>query len=158
MQPPMLVIHRGENSPMSVPQARQSAKLLGFIGRLRGAGGRASWSASRLGGPRSTAKASRSRMSSDQSSYLGTIFAANAKQCYDIKARIAQAFARCGKLRHVFDAQNLSIRTKLRLHKAAVCSILSYGCETWRFTPRVMCQSNGANSRMLARFTGKTIP
>ena len=33
-----------------------------------------------------------------------------------------------------------------------------YGCETWRFTPPVMRQTNGANSRMLARFTGKSIP
>ena len=47
---------------------------------------------------------------------------------------------------------------KLRLYKTAVYSILTYSCETWRLTPPVMRQINGVNSRMLARFTGKSIP
>ena len=90
--------------------------------------------------------------------YLGTIFSADAQQAHDIKARIAQAFARCGKLRHVFDSPRLSIELKLRLYKDAMCSILTYGCETWRLTPPVMRHLNGANSKMLARFTHKSIP
>ena len=90
--------------------------------------------------------------------YLGTVFAADADQTRDVKTRIAQAFARCGKLRRVLDAQQLPVGLKLRLYKAAVCSILTYGCETWRLTPSVMRKINGANSKMLARFTGKTIP
>ena len=90
--------------------------------------------------------------------YLGSVFAADADQMHDIKARIAQAVARCGNLRHVLDARDLSVDLKLRLYKAAVCSILTYGCETWRLTPAVMRKINGANSKMLARFTGKTIP
>ena len=56
------------------------------------------------------------------------------------------------------DADKLSVDLKLRLYKAAVCSIFSYGCETWRLTPSVMRQINGANSRMLARFTRKSTP
>ena len=56
------------------------------------------------------------------------------------------------------DAPKLSVGLKLHLYKAAVCSILTYGCETWRLTPSVMRRINGANSKMLARFTGKTIP
>lgn len=67
--------------------------------------------------------------------YLGTVFSADAKQGHNIKARVAQAFTRCGKLRHVFDAQQLSTDLKIRLYKAVVCSILTYGCETWRLTP-----------------------
>ena len=90
--------------------------------------------------------------------YLGTVFAADADQTRDVKTRIAQAFARCGKLRRVLDAQQLPVGLKLRLYKAAVCSILTYGCETWRLTPSVMRKINGVNSKMLARFTGKTIP
>ena len=70
--------------------------------------------------------------------YLGTIFSSDAKQNYDVKARIEKAFIRCGKLRNVLDAKALSVKLKLRLYQATVCSILTYGCETWRITPQVM--------------------
>ena len=64
---------------------------------------------------------------------------------------------RCGKLRHIFDSDHISLNLKLRLYKAAVCSLLSYGMETWSFNPRTLRRLNGANSRMLARITGKSI-
>ena len=47
---------------------------------------------------------------------------------------------------------------KLRLYIAAVTSILSYGGETWTFSAKVLRQLNGANSLMLARITGNSIP
>ena len=90
--------------------------------------------------------------------YLGTIFTADAKQKYDIKTRVAKAFSRCGDMRNVFDAKGLPKKLKLRLYQAAICSILTYGCETWRLTPPVMRQLNGANSKMLAHITDNTIP
>ena len=93
-----------------------------------------------------------------RSKYLGTLFTADAKQIHDIKSRIAMAYARCGKLRHVLDSPDLSVSLKLRLYQAAVCSVLTYGCETWTLSPVVMKMLNGANSKMLARFTGKSIP
>ena len=58
----------------------------------------------------------------------------------------------------MFDSPDLSITIKLRLYQAAVCSILTHGCESWSLTPAVMKKLNGANSKMLARFTGKSIP
>lgn len=67
-------------------------------------------------------------------------------------------FARCGKLRHVLDSPDLSVPLKMRLYQVTVCSVLSYGCETWTLSPVVMNMLNDTNSRMLARFTGKTIP
>ena len=90
--------------------------------------------------------------------YMGTVFTADADQNHDVKEKIARALARCGKLRHVLDSSDLSLAIKLRLYQAAVCSILSYGCETWNLNPIILKMINGANSRMLARFTGKTIP
>ena len=90
--------------------------------------------------------------------YLGSVFTADAKQIYDIKTRIVKAFARCGKLRNVFDAQTIPVKLKLRLYQAAVCSIMTYGCENWRLTPPIMRKLNGANSKMLSRLTGKSIP
>ena len=36
--------------------------------------------------------------------------------------------------------------------------ILLYGCETWTLDPVTMRMINGANSKMLVKFTDKTIP
>ena len=95
--------------------------------------------------------------------YLGTIFAANGLQCYDVDARVAMAMSRCGKLRHIFDSPHISfspisLKIKLRLYEAAVCSLLTYGCETWDLDVKTLRRINGANSTMLARFTGQSIP
>ena len=88
--------------------------------------------------------------------YLGSLFAANGLQQRDIKARIAMAMTRCGQLSHLFADPNLGPRLKLRLYKVAVCSLLIYGCESWNLSDKVLRQINGANSSMLARFTGQT--
>ena len=61
-------------------------------------------------------------------------------------------------IRHILDSSDLSLGIKLRLYQATVCSILFYGCETWTLDPVAMRMINGANSKMLARFTVKTIP
>ena len=89
--------------------------------------------------------------------YLGTIFAADGLQHYDIKQRIAKAMSRCGQLRHIFAAKALSLAIKLRLYEAAVLSLLTYGCETWSLCEKTRRCLNGANSRMLAHITGKSI-
>ena len=47
---------------------------------------------------------------------------------------------------------------KLRLYEAAVCSVLAYGCETWDLDAVTTRRINGANSMMLARITGRSIP
>ena len=47
--------------------------------------------------------------------YLGSIFAADDRQRFDIEARIARAKARCGKLRKIFDSKHICLKLKLRL-------------------------------------------
>ena len=91
-------------------------------------------------------------------SYLGSIFTANGLQSYDVDARVTMAMSRCGKLRHIFDSPHLPLKVKLRLYEAAVCSLLTYGCETWDLDTVTMRRINGANSVMLARITGNPIP
>ena len=88
--------------------------------------------------------------------YLGSIFAADGKQLYDITARIAMANKRCGQLSHIFSSSCIGPRLKLRLYIVAVCSLLTYGCESWALTDKVMRKINGANRRMLARVTAHT--
>ena len=68
------------------------------------------------------------------------------------------AMTRCGKLRHILTNNKIPKRLKLRLYEAAVCSLLTFGSETWDLDVKTCRQINGANSRMLAWFTGKTIP
>ena len=89
--------------------------------------------------------------------YLGTIFTADADQLHDINARLAQAQQRYGTLRHLFNSPDLSTTIKLRLYSAAVCSIITYGCETWHLNAATSRHINGANSRMLAYITGRSI-
>ena len=89
--------------------------------------------------------------------YLGTVCAADAEQHHDVKTRIQKAMVRCGKLRYVFNSDKISLRLKLRLYEAAVCSLLTYGCESWDLTGKVLRVINGPNSRMLSRITGKSI-
>ena len=89
--------------------------------------------------------------------YLGSVFAADGQQQYDIKARMGMAMSRCGKLGHLFDSPDLGPRLKLRLYRASVVSLLTYGCESWNLTQDVMRKLNGCNSQMLARITGNEV-
>ena len=89
--------------------------------------------------------------------YLGTLFAADGQQQYDVKRRIALAMSRCGKLRHIFASPVITLNLKLRLYSAAVCSIFTYGCETWDLSDKTMRQINGANSKMLSHITNRSI-
>ena len=88
--------------------------------------------------------------------YLGTIFAADGKHCYDIEARIAKAQVRCGQLRNIFNSPNLSTSIKLRLYIASVCSLLTYGSEIWTLNEQVMRKLRGVNSRLLSHITGRS--
>ena len=67
------------------------------------------------------------------------------------------AFKRCGQLKHLFNSPDLGPWLKVRLYSAAVCSLLTYGCEAWTLTEKVLRKINGANSQMLASFTGQNI-
>ena len=66
--------------------------------------------------------------------------------------------SRCGDLRHLFSSKNLQFKIKLRLYEAAVVSLLLYGSEAWNLDPRTCKMLRGANSRMLAWFSGNSIP
>ena len=88
--------------------------------------------------------------------YLGSLFAADGGELYDVKARITKAQLRCGQLRSIFDSVDLSLHIKIRLYVAAVCSLLTYGSETWTLCEATARRINGANSIMLARITGNT--
>ena len=41
--------------------------------------------------------------------YLGSVFAADGLQYYDIRVRIGEVMSRCGKLGHLFDSPDLGL-------------------------------------------------
>ena len=63
---------------------------------------------------------------------------------------------RMGQLRHVFSSK-LPVRLKLRIYRAAICSLFTYGSEAWTLDERTRATLNGANARCLSRITGRTI-
>ena len=48
--------------------------------------------------------------------YLGTVFAADGQQLYDIRVRMGKAMTRCGRLGHLFDSPILGPWLKIRLY------------------------------------------
>ena len=87
--------------------------------------------------------------------YLGSIFAADGDQRYDVRRRITLAMARMGKLTHVFNAK-LPFSLKMKIYKCAVCSLFTYGSEAWNLDKATVAAINGANSRCLSRITGRS--
>ena len=62
--------------------------------------------------------------------YLGSIFAADGEHEHDLNRRITLAMNRFGELRNVFNS-DIPLMLKLKLYKAAVTSLLTYGSEAW---------------------------
>ena len=92
-----------------------------------------------------------------RSKYLGSVFEAGGDQMIDVQTRIARARQRFGKMRHIWVNKELHTNLRMRLYKSSVCSILTYGSEAWRLTPKVCAALNGANSSMVSVITDRSI-
>ena len=64
--------------------------------------------------------------------------------------------ARMGQLRQVFSSK-LPISLKMKVYRAAICSLFTYGSEAWNLDEKTRAALNGANSRCLSRITGRSI-
>ena len=91
-----------------------------------------------------------------RSKYLGSIFQADGDQMHDVQTRIARAKQRFGKMRHIWSNKILHQNLRLRLYKSSVCSILTYGSETWTLTAEVKAALNGANASMVSIITERS--
>ena len=60
------------------------------------------------------------------------------------------------KLRHIWHNHELHRGLKLRLYKACICNVLTYGSEAWSLTTETTRSLNGANAQMMAGITGNT--
>ena len=89
--------------------------------------------------------------------YLGCSPQADGDPKHAVVVRLAQSKSRCGKLHHLWSTSALGMRLKLRLHAAAVCSILAHGSEAWVLTAG-MCKSlRHWNACCLSVITGREI-
>ncbi len=68
----------------------------------------------------------------DKFKYLGSMFVTNGQGTEEIRSRINLARSAFSRLRScLWSRREISLRTKGRVYKAVVRSILLYGCETW---------------------------
>jgi len=70
----------------------------------------------------------------DSFCYLGSIVEAGGGTEADIKARINKGRVAFSMLRRIWNSGSLSLKTKLKLFKSNVLSVLTYGSETWSLT------------------------
>ena len=85
------------------------------------------------------------------------MFTADGSDEPDVCRRIGIAKARADQLHHVLGSVHVPMETKVKLYNAAVGSLFTYGCEGWELSPPTLRRLNGANSKLLSHFTGKTI-
>ena len=64
--------------------------------------------------------------------YLGATVCKQRGGDEDIKARLGKAKGAFVKLNRVWNSSSVSRKTKIRLYKTLVKSVLMYGCETWK--------------------------
>ena len=70
-----------------------------------------------------------------QFKYLGSSITDDARSVQEKKIRIAVATASLAKLKVIWRAKSISMKTRMGLLRALITSVFLYGCETW--TPNV---------------------
>ena len=75
----------------------------------------------------------------------------------DVRRRVAMARQRAGKLRHIWMASELRLDLKMRIYRAACCSMLTYGSEAWTLDETTCKIINGANAAMVAHITQRSV-
>ena len=68
--------------------------------------------------------------------YLGAIVTDEGSKP-EVLSRIAQATAALTKLKYIWNDQNITLSSKIRLMRALVISILLYACESWTLTAEI---------------------
>lgn len=83
--------------------------------------------------------------------YLGSMISTDGGTATDIQSRITKARAAYGGLSSVWNADTLTIRTKMRIFNACVLSVLLYGSETWRIVGSEITKAQIFVNRCLRR-------
>ena len=81
--------------------------------------------------------------------YLGSVMTVSGDSDQDVKVRIGKAWGAYNKLKPIWNSKQLSTKTKVRVYRACVISVLLYGCESWGMTKCV--------EEMLEKFFHKSL-
>ena len=97
----------------------------------------------------------------EEFTYLGSIVDGRGGTDSDVKTRIGKARTAFRQLRNIWNTREISTRTKLRIFRSNVKSVLLYGCETWRMnkttTRKIQVFINGCLRQILGIHWPETI-
>ena len=83
--------------------------------------------------------------------YLGSKIDEAGGTLTDVKARINKSRTAFASLNKIWNSNNISIKTKLRLFKSNVLSVLLYGAETWFLNTAVVSKLQTYINKRLRR-------
>ena len=83
--------------------------------------------------------------------YLGSYISANGCIDMEISTRIAMAAQAFNKLGKIWKSSSLQYKTKLKLYKSNVRSVLLYAAETWKTNTKIESRLRGFEGRCLRR-------
>ena len=83
--------------------------------------------------------------------YLGSKISSDGNSEVDVQARIAKATGAYAALHNIWKSSKTSKKTKIRLFKSSVLSVLLYGSESWKVTTAVTSKLDTFQTRCLRR-------
>ena len=87
----------------------------------------------------------------DNFKYLGSYITTNGSINMEISTRLAMAAQAFNKLGKIWKSSSLQLRTKLKLYKSNVRSVLFYATETWKTNAKIESRLRGFEGRCLRR-------
>ena len=81
--------------------------------------------------------------------YLGSIISSDGSIDHELSARIQKASGAFYQLGNIWNKRNILNNTKIRIYKAAVLTILTYGGEVWNTTKKQMKRLETFHQRCL---------
>jgi hypothetical protein len=88
--------------------------------------------------------------------YLGSTISADGNIVVEIKQRIGKANTAYNTLQNIWRSKIYSTKTKIRIYKSCVRTVLLYGAETWKTDKRIESMLRGFEGRLLRRMLGFT--
>jgi hypothetical protein len=83
--------------------------------------------------------------------YLGAIISSDNSLEKEIAVRIGKATGAFNRLNNIWASKSISISVKIRIYKAAIITVLTYGCEVWNTTLALMKRIESCHLRFLRR-------
>mgnify|MGYP006273469667 CR=1 FL=1 len=90
----------------------------------------------------------------DAFKYLGATLTKDGRSTTEIKTRLAMATSAMTKLNKIWRSNDISFKTKVKLFRSLVISILLYGCESWTMTAETTKRIQTFETKCFRRLLG----